>query len=171
MSAVTVQYFKHPDTLHWRHEMFHLGEDEFGVWLGAKQGATLQRGLEPAYEAPWHFVQLIQPGAWWTLIANDPQLIRFYIDVITPPVWQSDELVTMTDLDLDVVLEVGGSVYIDDEDEFAEHQHTLGYPEAWIAKAPEIAAEMADRLRRSDEPFNAVAEQWLAQLIEDKPAD
>ena len=144
--------------------MERLGEDEHGVWLGARRGSTIQRGAEPAQPAPWHFVQLIQPGSWWTLIANDPTRIRFYIDIVTPPVWQSSELVTMTDLDLDVILEVGGTVYIDDEDEFAEHQRTLHYPDLWITKVPETAAEMADRISRSEEPFHSVAESWLSRL-------
>jgi len=144
--------------------MHRLGEDQHGVWLGARRGSTIQRGLEPAKEAPWNFVQLIQPGSWWTLIANDPQRIRFYVDIITPAVWQSDELVTMVDLDLDVVLELGGTVYIDDEDEFAEHQVTLNYPTAWVTKVPQVAADMADRIRRAEEPFNLVAESWLSRL-------
>jgi len=144
--------------------MVRLGEDEHGVWLGARRGSTLQRGAEPAQAAPWHFVQLIQPGSWWTLIANDSTRIRFYVDIVTPPVWQSPDLVTMVDLDLDVVLEVGGTVYIDDEDEFAEHLQALDYPSAWVTKVPETAAEMADRIRRSKEPFRSVAESWLSRL-------
>ena len=34
----------------------------------------------------------------------------------------------MVDLDLDVVVTREGHLYVDDEDEFAEHQVALGYP-------------------------------------------
>ena len=33
-SRFTVQFFKSPDRLHWRHDMVRLGEDEHGVWVG-----------------------------------------------------------------------------------------------------------------------------------------
>ena len=164
MDPVIIQYFKHPDQLHWRHETVRLGEDEHGTWMGARRGATLQRGHEPEMGAPWAFVQLITPGQWWTLIANEPSRIRFYVDIVTPPVWQTDGLVTMTDLDLDVVQQTDGSIYIDDEDEFADHRIRFEYPDEWVIRATSTAAEIEERLRRGEEPFLSVADQWLDQV-------
>lgn len=163
MSRVDVQYFKHPDSLHWRHELYRLGEDAHGVWLGAAAGATLQRGAETAIRSKTSLVQLIRPGAWWTLIVNDARKIRFYIDIITPAVWQGDGLVTMVDLDLDVIQESDGTIYIDDADEFEEHQKTLAYPPLWVEKAPMVADEMVSRLEHPDEPFISVVDDWLSQ--------
>lgn len=164
MDPVIIQYFKHPDQLHWRHETVRLGEDEHGVWMGAHKGATLQRGTEPEMEAPWGFVQLIAPGQWWTLIANEPDRVRFYIDIITPAVWQSERLVTMTDLDLDVVQLTDGDVYVDDEDEFEEHRVHLAYPEEWVNQARDTASRMQERLEAREEPFRSVADRWLDQV-------
>lgn len=144
--------------------MFQLGEDEHGIWLGARQGATLQRGAEREQAAPWDFVQLIRPGSWWTLIASDPRRLRLYVDIITPAVWQSPDLVTMVDLDLDVVLETGGDVYVDDEDEFEAHREALGYPRRWVERAPAVAADVVGRLQRREAPFNVVAERWLGRV-------
>ena len=142
MSRVDVQYYKHPDTLHWRHELYRLGADAHGIWLGAGAGATLQRGAEDVVRSPSTLVQLIRPGEWWTLIANEARKIRFYIDIITPAVWQSDSLVTMVDLDLDVIESTDGTIFIDDVDEFEEHQQTLNYPALWVEKAPMVADAM-----------------------------
>jgi hypothetical protein len=48
MSPFTVQFFKYPDRLHWRHDMVRLGEDAHGVWVGLgvearSSGATNRR--------------------------------------------------------------------------------------------------------------------------------
>ena len=57
------------------------------------------------------------------------QAFELYVDITTPPVWDGDH-VTAVDLDLDVIRRFDGSWYVDDEDEFAEHQVGYGYPEA-----------------------------------------
>ena len=58
---ITVQFFKYPDRLHWRHETHRLGEDEHGVWLGASTGAIVQRGAEAPMGLNGPTVQLIPP--------------------------------------------------------------------------------------------------------------
>ena len=47
----------------------------------------------------------------------------------------SGTVVTAIDLDLDVVRLSDGEVFVDDEDEFAEHQVEFGYPAEVIAAA------------------------------------
>ncbi len=141
---VTVQYWKHPQTPHWRQRMRRLGHDEHGIWLGMDEGALFQRGDEPPVPSPTPMVQLIAPGEWWTLLYNGPRhKYPVYVDVIRPATWKSERTVEMVDLDLDVVLDGDGEVRVLDEDEFAEHQVALAYPAEWITAAEDAAGSVA----------------------------
>jgi protein associated with RNAse G/E len=165
MSGVTIQYFKYPDQLHWRHDTTRLGADEFGVWLGIPAAATVQRGHEPAMAIGRDAVQLITPDRWWSLIYNgDADDFEVYVDIATPPVWEADDRVTMFDLDLDVVRHQDGTVQVLDEDEFLDHQVRFAYPERLIAAARASTAEVVLALKGNREPFATVAASWLARL-------
>ena len=169
---VTVQYFKYRSNgehaLHWRHDMIRLGEDEHGVWLGGAPYATLQRGHEPERSYPHAFVQMISVDQWWTLIHNDASqpTVQHYVDIITRPVWESPNLVTMIDLDLDVIQRPDGSVYVDDEDEFKDHLVAHAYPPQIIDKARMTTAEVVLAIEAGKEPFASVATAWLSNLRE-----
>lgn len=164
-SPVTVQYFKYPDRLHWRHELHRLGEDEHGVWLGAPTGTTVQRSLEPPITMKSPFVQLIAPSAFWSLIYNgEDHRYPVYIDVATPATWVGPNRVEMIDVDLDVVRWRDGTVVILDEDELIEHRASLGYPDWLYERARTAAAELVPRVEARTEPFGTVPDRWLRQL-------
>ncbi len=165
MSDVTVQYFKYPDRLHWRHDAFHMGEDEFGVWLAIPAATTLQRGHEPAFANRWDAVQLITPDDWWSLIYNGTaHKYEVYVDIATPAVWETDDRVTMFDMDLDVVRRQNGTVEILDEDEFLDHQVRYEYPKDLIDATRRATDEVVDLVTRNVEPFKSVATRWLDRL-------
>ncbi|MGH8875017.1 MAG: DUF402 domain-containing protein [Acidimicrobiia bacterium] len=167
MRPITVQYFKYPKALHWRHEMVRLGDDHHGVWLGASAGAVVQRGDEPPIHWPTPFVQLIAPEAWWTLLYNgEDSTFPCYVDVITPARWVDKARVEMVDLDLDVVRRADGTVEVLDEDEFLEHCLLLDYPD-WMAEAARKAtARLVGELGEPREPFGRSPERWLARLTD-----
>ena len=134
-SAVHVDFRKWPDSLHWQFTMSHLGEDEHGTWLWGPVGMEIRRGHEPHRATTRLTVKLVTPDAWWTAIWNDSDDdIQLYVDIATPAEWQPGR-VRMIDLDLDVVRFRDGRVEVLDEDEFAEHQVTLGYPPHIIDRA------------------------------------
>lgn len=172
MEDVTVQYFKYradgDHALHWRHEMIRLGDDEHGTWLGGPPHATLQRGHEPERSYPHAFVQLLSADNWWTLIHNDAsnKTVHHYVDIITRPVWENPNRVTMIDLDLDVIQQPDGTVYVDDEDEFLEHQVAHDYPPQLIDMTRVTTAEVVLAIEASREPFASAAGSWLARLRE-----
>lgn len=164
---VVVQYWKHPRTPHWRQSMRRLGVDEHGAWLGMDEGAWFQRADEPPVPSPTPMVQLIVPGAWWTLLYNGPRhRYPVYVDVIRPVTWTTPACVEMVDLDLDVVRLPDGSVEVLDADEFAAHQVELGYPAAWVAGAEHAAAEVVEMLRDGVEPFATRMQAWHAHLTD-----
>ncbi|MDQ3308159.1 MAG: DUF402 domain-containing protein, partial [Actinomycetota bacterium] len=74
--------------------------------------------------------------------------------------------VTMVDLDLDVVERWSGVVEVHDEDEFAAHQVSLGYPEELVALAERSCADVERALTAGEPPFDDRAPTWLQRLTE-----
>jgi uncharacterized protein len=163
---VRVVYTKYDGSLHWHQTMQYLGEDEYGVWLGAAAGSTAQRGSEPPIVLEQPFVELIPDGQWWTATFNgDPAKTEIYCDINTPPEWPRPDEVTAVDLDLDVVrVRADQRVMIIDEDEFAEHQVSYDYPAEVISRAERAAAWLAEAIGSGTEPFGTVYREWLDQI-------
>ncbi|MGH3372621.1 MAG: DUF402 domain-containing protein, partial [Nocardioidaceae bacterium] len=167
MHKVRAVYRKYDGKLHWHEWMLHLGEDEHGVWLGAPPENTAQRGDEPPVVAPQAHVLLLPRDQWWTASFNaPPQKTEVYCD-ITSPVEFADGLVTMVDLDLDVIRRRNGKVLVDDEDEFAEHQVRYGYPAEVVANATAAARWLVDALGDGTEPFASAYQRWLSTVTPD----
>lgn len=162
---VTVHYHKYSGALHWHYRAQRLGEDRYGVWLGVPAGAVLRRGSEAPVTMERGFVQSIAPGRWWTLLYNhEGHRVTHYIDVIRPPQWHGGDLVTMVDLDLDVVRRRDGNIELEDEDEFDHHRRLFGYPDWMAAKARGTAAALMLALEANREPFAATCRAWLAEF-------
>jgi len=159
-------FTKYDGSLHWHQTMQYLGEDEHGIWLGARSGATAQRGNEPPVRFDAPAVQLIPAGQWWTAVFNGPPArVEVYCDISTPAQWRSPGEVTMIDLDLDVVrVRADQQVFVDDEDEFAEHQVRYGYPPDVISHAEQAAAWLLAAVTAGAEPFGSTSEAWLDKV-------
>lgn len=158
---VRVVYRKYGGSLHWNHPGRLLGEDEHGVWVGCPGGTTGQRGNEPSVVWKLPFVLLFPRNAWWTALFNaDQHGTAIYCDITTIPEWHDDE-VTMVDLDLDVLRFRDGRLYLDDEDEFAEHQVLYAYPDEVIDQAERSAAWLMDAVGRASGPFGGAHHRWL----------
>lgn len=159
---VTLQYYKYPRTLHWRHDMVRLGEDEHGVWLGASVGSMFRKGTEPELPLNRPIVQLVTPDRWWCPIFNGgDHPVTTYIDIASLPEWPSPDRVELIDLDLDVLLLSDGTIRIDDEDEFDEHQVSLGYPPRLVSGARSAVAQVVTAIEAARPPFDGRAEEWL----------
>ena len=91
-----------------------------------------------------------------------------YVDVTTQAVWDGP-LVTMVDLDLDVIRSRDGDLLLDDEDEFDEHRVTLGYPADVVALARRTAEELMTAAAAGHEPFGPTGSRWLARLAASTP--
>ncbi len=162
--AVDVRFTKWGGGRHWEFPVTVLGVDELGVWCGAPVGTRLERP-GAAFTSQFGWVTLFPTGQPWAASYYDSpdQPIAVYVDVTTPAVWDASS-VSMVDLDLDVILTRDGDLLLDDEDEFAEHQVTLGYPREVV----ELAQDSADKLMAAAEegrhPFDGAAAGWLARL-------
>ncbi|MCW2792490.1 MAG: hypothetical protein JWO76_1588 [Nocardioides sp.] len=165
---VRVVMTKWGDRPHWEYDAVLLGSDEHGDWLGIPGGTPMARpGAD--YVAPVDQVGLVPaPGpdaerGWLATFHARGGQVRVYVDMTTPPTWDGAVL-RAVDLDLDVVHGNAGRIWVDDEDEFAEHRIAFGYPD----EISRLAMESCDRVRAAMEagraPYDGVAEAWLALL-------
>lgn len=165
MRPVTVQFLKNPDLLHWGFKASWLGEDEWGDWIAVPEGSMRWKGEEQVRPTQSDAVFCAPRNEWWHLHYNGPTTgFSHFVDIVTPPVWVTENRYEMIDLDLDVVMSQDGSVEIEDEDEFEVHQVEYGYTAEMIARAEEETRRIANELEALREPFGEVAAAWLARL-------
>jgi protein associated with RNAse G/E len=168
-----VMYTKYDGSLHWHQTMALLGEDEHGVWLGAPAGMVAQKGTDgPLITIEFPHVILFPRDGWWTAAFNGttsgdsgrPEM-ELYCDITSPPRWPEPGLVTMIDLDLDVVrTRADGRTVLLDEDEFAEHQVRYAYPPEVISSSEESARWLLKAVEEHTEPFGSAWREWLAAI-------
>lgn len=155
------------DRPHWQFDAVHLGDDEHGTWLGVPTGSHLSRpGL--SLDTPVDQVVLVPREVGWVATFHAPGFkVATYVDITTPPRWD-DATCTAVDLDLDVVrLADDGGVYVDDEDEFADHQVRFGYPPEVVSAAEEACRWVLAAVQQERPPFDgACAGRWLDRLAD-----
>jgi uncharacterized protein len=153
---------------HWEFDAVLLGSDLHGDWLGIPAGTPMARpGAQ--YVAPVDQVGLVPPpGAdadrgWLATFHAPGGPVQVYVDMTSPPAWDGAVL-RAVDLDLDVVRGTTGRVWVDDEDEFAEHRVEHAYPEELVR----LALDSCDRVRAAvdagDAPYDGSAAPWFDAL-------
>lgn len=157
-------YRKYDQSLHWHMTMRYLGQDEHGIWAGMRSGARMAKGSDEPVVLPCASVSLFPHTGWWTASFNAlPHEVGVYCDITTPPTWPGEDVVTMVDLDLDVIRHYADDlVSIVDEDEFLEHQVHFGYPPEVIERAASAAEWLRNALATRAEPFWSRYQPWLS---------
>lgn len=167
LRTVRVLTRKWPDAPHWEFDALRLGVDAHGHWVGVPKGTWLSKP-DKGFTATADHVVLIPHDDWWvaTLYGHDDERpMDVYVDMTTPCSWSTDGTsVTCVDLDLDVIRSVDGDVWVDDEDEFAEHQVALGYPPEVITAAEASCAAVLAAVRARAGAFDGVHLDWLGRL-------
>ncbi|MEO6414375.1 MAG: DUF402 domain-containing protein [Pedococcus sp.] len=142
------RYTKWGGKRHHGADLVYLGADEHGDWLGDPVGNQWSGGPTP-FVSVTDNVLLVPRGRGMTAMfysEHPEQAFELYVDITSVPQWQ-DDLVTAVDLDLDVIRRFDGSWYVDDEDEFAEHQVAYAYPGDVITGAEAECARVVDEIR------------------------
>ena len=179
-TPVRVEMSKWGDRPHWQVECVHLGSDEHGEWLGFPTGTHNHRpGFE--FHSEVDSVTLVPRDGWYAATFHAPGIwCELYVDIATPAVWDG-VVVRAVDLDLDVirlssespasppvpdyVQKAGlGEVFVDDEDEFAEHQVAYGYPAEVVRAAREAADRVLADARARRAPYDGSHRRWLGEL-------
>jgi hypothetical protein len=152
------------DRPHWEFDAVLLGSDEHGDWLGVPQGTRHSRpGM--TFDSEVDTVTLAPREGWWCATFHAPGIwCDRYVDMCTQPTWDGAVL-RAVDLDLDVIRGSDGRVWVDDEDEFAEHRVAFGYPPEVVAAAEASRDTVLDAVRRRRVPFDdATSAPWLAAV-------
>ena len=150
---------------HWEYDAVYLGSDQHGDWLGCPRGTHYRRpGLD--FVAQFAGVMLVPAGgaAYLAAFNDEHAQAAVYVDMTTPPAWDGAVLRSV-DLDLDVVRRQDGTVYLDDEDEFAEHQVAYGYPAEVVAMAEQSAASVLAAVQQGAAPYDGTADAWMDALL------
>ncbi|WP_265447483.1 DUF402 domain-containing protein [Flexivirga meconopsidis] len=167
-TPVHVDYRKWDGSPHWQSEGLVAGVDEYGVWVAVPAGTHFERP-GAAFDIGCDSVSLF-PDAGWTPAFNDQfaaERIAVYVDITTVPSWTYDGgrwRVTMIDLDLDVIQRVDGFTFVDDEDEFAEHQKQFGYPVEVVVRAEQDTRAVFRAVRDRTGPFDGTGWEWLRRF-------
>lgn len=162
---VTAQFLKNPDFIHWGFSVRYLGEDGYGSWMAAPAGTPRWKGDRQMRPTGEDAVFCAPHDGWWHLhYTGETTDLSHFVDIVTQPLWVSEDRYEMIDLDLDVVLRHDGTIEIEDEDEFEVHQVRYGYSDEMISRAVEETARIVEALDRREEPFFETAARWLARL-------
>ena len=179
-TPIRCEMTKWGDRPHWEFDGVFLGADEHGDWLGFPAGTLNRRpGLEMVSEVAC--VTLVPTGGWYAATFHAPGIwCDLYVDIATPGEWDGTVL-RAVDLDLDVIRMSSvpptstrsappglsarpGEVFVDDEDEFAEHQVAYGYPDDVVATAKASCEEVLAAVRAGLPPYDGTHRRWLAEL-------
>ena len=156
------------DLPHWEFDALRLGVDALGHWVGVPSGTWLERP-GAGFHAWCDHVVLLPHDAWWVATIYSEQdadrPVDVYVDITGPCTWADDESwVRTVDLDLDVIKGPTGRIWVDDEDEFADHQVSLGYPQDVIDTAVRSCEEVLRAVTEGAAPFDGSAGPWIERL-------
>ena len=162
---VPVRFGKWGGRPHWQMDLRYLGSDRFGEWLGSPAGMPMRRpGMTTSTDAECAFL-VPHEGDFVASFNGRVVATAIYVDVTDTPRWDGDT-VRAVDLDLDVIKAWDGTVLVDDEDEFAEHQVQLGYPPEVVAAAQRSCDALVAAISGGQEPWATVGHAWCAQALD-----
>jgi len=167
--TVRVVMTKWGDRPHWEFDGLYLGADEHGDWIGFPAGTLMSRpGVEVRPRN--NQVGLVPSGAdldraFLATFHSPNGSVLTYVDMTSVPEWDG-AVVRAVDLDLDVVKALDGTPYVDDEDEFAEHQVAFGYPPEIIELAERTRDAVFAAVTEESAPFDGSSDRWLTVLGE-----
>ena len=160
--VVPVRFGKWGGRPHWEMDLRYLGADAYGAWLGSPAGMPMRRpGRESWTEA--EFAMLVPRIGDFVASFNGVGVgDAIYVDITDRPALDEHGLQAI-DLDLDVVLPYAGPLYVDDIDEFEEHQVELGYPPEVVTSAQASCDAVVAAMTAGEEPWATVGHAWAAR--------
>jgi protein associated with RNAse G/E len=93
--------------------------------------------------------------------------VRVYVDLAVAHEW-TDIRPAVTefhviDMDLDVIRMAGRGVFIDDQDEFAEHRVAMNYPDRLVDDIQAAADELYQAVKAQQAPFDGTDVEWFTK--------
>ena len=163
MQQIWIERRKWPDTPHYGHAGWVLGEDDHGLWLELRVGTPVYRGEDVAFHLTSGGLMLVPQTddylAWFLEYGE----LELYVDVVSGTVRTATSVITV-DLDLDVIRRRDGTVDLLDVDEFEAHQVELDYPDDLVDHAEGASQQILAAVSDDREPFSgAAARLWMTR--------
>ncbi|UZX02744.1 DUF402 domain-containing protein [Arthrobacter sp. CDRTa11] len=154
---------------HWVVPGRYLGEDSFGWWIFQGTNEFCSRPGAAFYAESDAVLLIPRSGDWVATFYDDahPNGVRVYVDVAVAHEWDTIRPgVTefhVIDMDLDVVRTADRGVYIDDEDEFAEHRLAMNYPAHLVESLQAATNELYQAVKAQQAPFDGTDVDWFTK--------
>jgi hypothetical protein len=154
---------------HWVVPGRYLGEDRHGWWIFQGTNEFCSRPGAAFYTASDAVLLVPRSGDWVATFYDDahPNGVRVYIDLAVAHEW-TDIRPAVTefhviDMDLDVIRMAGRGVFIDDQDEFAEHRIAMNYPDRLVDDIQAAADELYQAVKAQHAPFDGTDVEWFSK--------
>ena len=154
---------------HWVVPGRYLGEDRHGWWIFQGTNEFCSRPGMAFYTASDAVLLVPRSGDWVATFYDDahPNGVRVYVDLAVAHEW-TDIRPAVTefhviDMDLDVIRMAGRGVFIDDQDEFAEHRIAMNYPARLVDDIQAAADELYQAVKAQHAPFDGTDVEWFTK--------
>ena len=166
---VVARAWKYDGQPHWVVPGYYLGHDVHGHWVYQPAVSLVSRPGH-GHWADTDAVCLVPcAGYWLGTFYDDPAAedFRIYLDLSSHIGWRALARggweVNSVDMDLDVVDSRARGVFIDDEDEFAEHSARMAYPKELVAAIENEAHALLELVGSGHPPFDDTMNQWFTR--------
>jgi len=154
---------------HWVVPGRYLGEDRYGWWIFQGTNEFCSRPGAAFYTRSDAVLLVPRSGDWVATFYDDahPNGVRVYVDLAVAHEW-TDIRPAVTefhviDMDLDVIRMAGRGVFIDDQDEFAEHRVAMNYPDRLVDDIQAAADELYHAVKAQHAPFDGTDAEWFTK--------
>lgn len=152
---------------HWVVPGRYIGEDRHGWWIFQGTNEFCSRPGAAFYTRSDAVLLVPRSGDWVATFydAAHPNGVRVYVDLAVAHEWtEIRPAVTefhVIDMDLDVIRMAERGVFIDDQDEFAEHRTAMNYPDRLVEDIQAAADELYQAVKAQHAPFDGTDAEWF----------
>lgn len=154
---------------HWVVPGRYLGEDRHGWWIFQGTNEFCSRPGAAFYTKSDAVLLVPRSGDWVATFYDDahPNRVRVYVDLAVAHEWTVIRpAVTefhVIDMDLDVIRTADRGVFVDDQDEFAEHSISMHYPDRLVADIQDTADQLYQAVKAQQAPFDGTDVAWFTE--------
>ena len=154
---------------HWVVPGRYQGEDRHGWRIFQGTNEFCSRPGAAFYTRSDAVLLVPRSGDWVATFYDSahPNGVRVYIDLAVAHEWtEIRPAVTefhVIDMDLDVIRMDGRGVFIDDQDEFAEHAVAMNYPDRLVQDIQGAAEELYQAVKAQQAPFDGTDVEWFTK--------
>lgn len=158
---------KYDGTAHWVVPGRYLGSDNHGHWIFQGTGEFISRPGAALYTGSDAVMLVPHAGDWVATFYDDthPDGVELYIDLACELSWNRIRPAVvechLVDMDLDVVRTKDRGLYVDDEEEFAEHRVEMNYPAGLCTRMESATAALMDAVAARQAPFDGRDAAWF----------